>query len=65
MKTKIALSLMLLWFAGCQQKSDVDKCVDAHIKAFATLDHKDDERTKTAREREFNLVCLRAQAGKE
>jgi hypothetical protein len=29
MKTKITVSLMLLWLAGCQQKSELDKCVES------------------------------------
>jgi hypothetical protein len=31
MDTKLPLIMLLLGFAGCQPKSDIDKCVDAKI----------------------------------
>jgi hypothetical protein len=66
MKTKIALSLMLLWFTGCQQKSEVDKCVEALI--LQVCGDKDPECLKngnTVLGGKYRLQCLKAQAGKE
>jgi hypothetical protein len=66
MKTKIALSLMLLWLAGCQQKSEIDKCVEALI--LQVCGDKDSECLKTGNTvlgGKYRLQCLKAQAGKE
>ena len=66
MKTKIALSLMLLWMAGCQQKSEIDKCVEALI--LQVCGDKDSECLKTGNTvlgGKYRLQCLKAQAGKE
>ena len=68
MKTKIALSLMLLWFAGCQQKSEIDKCVEAHINRICNDVQGERgcrEYTATNHEPQYREQCLRAQAGKE
>ena len=62
MKTKIALSLMLLWFAGCQQKSEVDKCVEAIVKA--ETDSKSSAKYVELTEADARIDCLLAQAGK-
>jgi hypothetical protein len=62
MKTKIALSLMLLWFAGCQQKSEVDKCVEAIVKA--DTDSKSSAQYVADTEAEARIDCLKAQSGK-
>lgn len=36
MKTKIALILMFICLAGCQPKSEIDKCVEANIVEMCT-----------------------------
>jgi hypothetical protein len=78
MKTKIALSLMFLWLAGCQPKSEIDKCVDAIALSFCvsvppTLGKENPTTNRSDCIKEttesfgakFRLQCLRAQAGKE
>ena len=65
MKTKIALVLMFLWSAGCQQKSEIDKCVEALEKEVCHSDKLCMEQAKDFNEGRFRLQCLRAQAGKE
>ncbi len=70
MKTKIALSLLLACFGGltgCQSESEVDKCVDAFIKAdemksigLAPLPPSE----KSSRQAEYRLSCLNASSGK-
>ena len=62
MKTKIALSLMLLCFAGCQQKSEVDKCVEAIVKA--DTDSKTTPKDLADIEADSRIDCLKAQSGK-
>jgi len=34
MKTKLPLVLLVVGLAGCQQKSDIDKCVDAQVRSL-------------------------------
>ena len=78
---KIITSIMLLGVAlvACQQKpehkteakSEVDKCVDAMVKAIGPAANdplgirpeSKDEKTKARVEAEARLECLRAQAG--
>ena len=78
MNTKIPLILIFLWFTGCQQKdevvskSEVDKCVDAIVKAVVTandplgiLPESKDAKPKAVIEAQARLDCLRAQAGQK
>jgi len=80
MQIKITIMLMFLWLAACQPKSEIDKCVDAHI-AFTCKDAplvaaeswgiyvKSVTECKASIEKafgyEYRMQCLRAQAGKE
>ena len=65
-KTKLPLILLVLGLAGCQQKSEVDKCVEAQIVSICKSGDTDciTELTKTLGGK-FRLECLKAQAGKE
>ena len=61
MKNKLPLVLLLLGLAGCQQKSEVDKCVEAIIKA--STDSKTTAQDIAVSEAMARLDCLKAQAG--
>ena len=61
MKTKLPFILLVLGLVGCQQKSEVDKCVEAIIKA--TTDSKTNAGDIAVNEARARLDCLRAQAG--
>ena len=76
MKTKLPLILLVIGLAGCQQKnespikSEVDKCVEALIKAVGVSNdplgirpESKDTKTQARLEAEARLECLRAQAG--
>jgi len=76
MKTRIALTLMFLWLAGCQPESEVDKCVDAFLERQCLQDNwgqkyafKSKNECKEFNNRisgyDYRLQCLKAQAGKE
>lgn len=72
MKTKLPLILMLLWMAGCQPKSEVDKCVDVRIQSECRnkpSPNLSNSECKKAEEDiygyQYRLECMRAQAGKE
>ncbi len=60
---KIAIAALGILFtvtlAGCF-KSDVDKCVEAHVKAFGPY-KSDQERAKE--EADLRIHCMRAAAG--
>ena len=60
-KTKLPLILLLVGLAGCQQKSEVDKCVEAIVKA--STDSKTTVQDISAVEAVARLDCLKAQAG--
>ena len=60
-KTKLPLILLLVGLAGCQQKSEVDKCVEAIVKA--STDSKTTAQDISAVEAVARLDCLKAQAG--
>ena len=55
---------MLLWFAGCQQKSEVDKCAEAIVKAETEPKYATSPRYVADIEADARLECLKAQAGK-
>ena len=67
MKTKLTLILMLLGLAGCQQQSEIDKCVEAQAKTACSSLQVDfcKERAIELYEGDYRLKCLKAQAGKE
>ena len=60
-KTKLLLFLLVVGLAGCQQKSEVDKCVEAIVKA--STDSKTTAQDISAVEAVARLDCLKAQAG--
>jgi len=76
MKTKISLLLMFLLLAGCQPKSEIDKCVEAEalqwcnslgdsiIKALGG-EEKCVKLTTDKSGGDTRLKCLKAQAGKD
>ncbi len=76
MKTKFPLILLFVGLAGCLKnepliKSEVDKCVEALVKAVGVTNdplgirsESKDTRTQARVEAEARLECLRAQAGK-
>ena len=70
--------LIFMWLTACQQKNDVvsksevDKCVDAIVKAVGTENdplgirpESKDAKPKTTIEAQARLDCLRAQAGQQ
>jgi hypothetical protein len=79
MKTKLAIVLYLLGLAGCQQTSEIDKCVEAQaISAcnsvlgdepfYKVMGMSEAGCTKDLIKDEgakWRLECLRAQAGKK
>lgn len=66
MRTKLPLILLVIGLAGCQPKSEIDKCVEAQIVSICKSGDTDciTGLTKTLGGK-FRLECLRAQAGKE
>ena len=60
-KTKLPLILLVIGLTGCQQKTEVDKCVEAVVKAVN--DPKTTESDKAMNEARARLDCLKAQAG--
>ena len=78
-RINIALILMLLCLTACQQKSEIDKCVEAmtlsYCVSYPTTPGKEknpaSDRNDCIKEitesdgAKFRLQCLRAQAGKE
>jgi hypothetical protein len=60
-KNKLPLILLAIGLAGCQQKSEVDKCVEAIVKA--STDSKTTAQDISAVEAVARLDCLKAQAG--
>jgi len=61
MKTKLLPILLAVGLAGCQQKSEVDKCVEAIVKA--STDSKTTAQDIAVSEAVARLDCLKAQAG--
>ena len=65
---RIVLLMSALVLIGCQQKSEIDKCVDAHINRICNAVHDESSCRKyiTANyEYDYREKCLRAQAGKD
>jgi hypothetical protein len=66
-KSRFALLLFFLTIAGCQPKSEIDKCVEAQALSACLFP----EKTLCLKNQievfggEYRLRCLRAQAGKE
>ena len=80
MKNKLPLILLVVGVEGCQQKSEVDKCVDAllmNVCMYAPsvgneAPNNPKWNSKTCKEEmelelgaKFRLECLKAQAGKD
>ena len=62
---RIAAIFLGLLISGCQQKSEIDKCVDALVKAICFTDKKCAEQQLLLLEDVHRLKCLKAQAGKD
>jgi hypothetical protein len=79
MKTELCILLLVMGLAGCQQKSEIDKCVEAQVLQFC-VDTRIDSRPfyfvmgitkeeclQQATETQGGALrerCLKAQAGK-
>ena len=61
MKFQFPLILLLSCLVGCQQKSEVDKCVEAIVKA--STDSKTTAQDIAVSEAMGRIDCLKAQAG--
>ena len=61
-KTKLPLILLVIGLAGCQPKSEIDKCVEAIVKA--NTDSKTTAQDTAINEAFARLDCLKAQSGK-
>jgi hypothetical protein len=61
MKFQFPFILLLSCLVGCQQKSEVDKCVEAIVKA--NTDSKTTAQDTAINEAFARLDCLKAQAG--
>lgn len=61
MKTIVTLILLVVGLTGCPQKSEVDKCVEAIVKA--NTDSKTTAQDTAINEAFARLDCLKAQAG--
>jgi outer membrane lipoprotein-sorting protein len=65
MKTKLTLILLVVGLVGCQQKSEIDKCVEAHAISACQSGHngciKSVSETMGGK---WRLECLKAQSGK-
>jgi hypothetical protein len=78
MKTKLPLILLLVGLAGCQQKSVIDKCVEAQATSFCNISIEAKPLYKLQSQSEnqciketiktdggkWQLECLKAQSGK-
>ena len=65
---RLCLIVAGLMLAGCQPKSEIDKCVEAHINRICNDVQGERgcrEYTATNYEPQYREQCLRAQAGKE
>ena len=77
--TKLQVVLLLgtaLALTGCQQKSDIDKCIEAHWEHHKILlrnlkitlgvaDTPMPKETELKHKLDYRMKCLKAQAGKE
>jgi hypothetical protein len=64
-KTKLPLILLVLGLAGCQPKSEIDKCVEAQITSICNSgDSECIKRLTKSLGGQFRLDCLKAQAGR-
>ena len=64
-KTKLPLILLVFGLTGCQQKTEIDKCVEAHAVSACQSGHTDC--IKSVSETmggKWRLECLKAQSGK-
>jgi hypothetical protein len=64
-KPKLPLILLLIGLAGCEQQSEIDKCVEGQV--ISTCLGKEDciKQVKPIMEGESRLKCLEAQSGKK
>lgn len=62
-KTKLPLILLVVGLAGCQQQSEIDKCVEGQVISTCAGDKDCIKKVKPLIEGESRLKCLEAQAG--
>ena len=62
-KTKLPLILLVVGLAGCQQQSEIDKCVEGQVISTCAGDKECIKKVKPLIEGESRLKCLEAQAG--
>ena len=62
-KTKLPLILLVVGLAGCQQQSEIDKCVEGQVISTCAGDKDCIKKVKPLIEGESRLNCLEAQAG--
>jgi hypothetical protein len=62
-KTKLPLILLVVGLAGCQQKSEIDKCVEGLVISTCGGDKDCIKQVKPLMEGASRLKCLEAQAG--
>ena len=79
MKTKLPLILLFVGLAGCQQKTEIDKCVEAQAISWCnnTIENKPLYKLQNNSETQciqdiikssggrWQLLCLKAQSGKD
>jgi hypothetical protein len=75
-KTNLPLILLVVSLTGCQQKSDIDKCIEAHWEHHKILlrnleiklgvaDTPMPKETVLKHKLDYRMKCLKAQAGKD
>lgn len=62
-KAKLPLILLVVGLAGCQQQSEIDKCVEGQVISTCVGDKDCIKKVKPLIEGESRLKCLEAQAG--
>ena len=63
-KTKLPLILLLVGLAGCEQKSEIDKCVEGQVISTCAGDKDCIKKVKPFIEGASRLKCLEAQSGR-
>jgi hypothetical protein len=64
-KTKLPLILLAIGLVGCQQKSEVDKCVEGLVISACVGDKECVKQVKPLMEGDSRLKCLEAQSGRK
>jgi hypothetical protein len=64
-KTKLPLILLAMGLAGCQQQSEIDKCVEGQVISKCGGDKDCIKQVRPLIEGSSRLKCLEAQSGKQ